>query len=165
MRRDFRAVAGELSLLRSLQRKDSSPCTGLRVGRKLRGLPHDTLRGWRKVARFQADEPPPRGACVGPHELSVAGACAGVFKGLLFSSVPATALVLSPSLPLCTHPHHSHSLLLSLLFGLSLRLWTTVSWLTLDLACAPQVPAAIADFYLNHRSIVKPFLIAKMHLF
>lgn len=98
MRRDFRAVAGELSLLGSLQRKDSSPCTGLRVGRKLRGLPHDTLRGWRKVARFQADEPPPRGACVGPHELSVAGACAGVFKGLLFSSVPATALVLSPSL-------------------------------------------------------------------
>ena len=98
MRRDFRAVAGELSLLGSLQRKDSSPCTGLRVGRKLHGLPHDTLHGWRKVARFQADEPPPRGACVGPHELSVSGACAGVFKGLLFSSVPATALVFSPSL-------------------------------------------------------------------
>lgn len=45
MRRDFRAAAGELSLLGKLQRKDSSLCTGLRVGRKLRILPYDTLHG------------------------------------------------------------------------------------------------------------------------
>ena len=55
-RRELRAVTGELSLLGSLQKKDSSPIAGLRVARKLHVLPCDMLQGWRKVGRAACEQ-------------------------------------------------------------------------------------------------------------
>ena len=118
------------------------------VCRTTRCMAGGRLQGFKQMSRL------PEGLVWGPTSCL----CQGLV--LAFSRGSCLALFLlqpSSSRPLCAHPHRFHSLLLSLLFGLSLRLWTTVSWLTLDLACAPQVPAAIADFCLNHRSIVKPF--------
>ena len=114
---------------------------------------------WRKVGKFQADECLQRGFWGSPHAVCGRGLywhCRGTILSSVSYSSPGH-LALSHSFSWFSLP--------PVFSAQSLRLLTTVSWLTLDLAPALQVPATIADFCLNHRSILKSFFIARMHLF
>lgn len=96
MRRDFRAMAGELSLPGRLQRKDSSPDTRLRVGRKLHILPLtcSTEKGWKVSDRAV----PPRGACWGSLSCLWQGLVLAFSRVEHLALFPAAALVTLPSL-------------------------------------------------------------------
>lgn len=158
MRRDLGTVAKELSLLGSLQRQDYSPCPGLRMGRKHHVLPCSVLRGGRRLGGFRQVNAS-RGAC------GVPAHCLG--QGLYWRRWGTVSSFVSYPSPDCLALSHSLSgfSLPPVFSAQSLWLLTTVSWPTLDLAPALQVPATVADFCLNHRSILKSFFIAKMHLF